>query len=91
MFGKCLEGVWMGSAGCLKGILRVSMVHPKGMWGVYIYLKGKSGLVKSGKVESLQVRSGKVKSGQVKSSWDPNFFGPKIFLIKTFFEPTFFV
>ena len=67
MFGKCLEGVWMGSAGCLKGILRVSMVHPKGMWGVYIYLKGKSGLVKSGKVESLQVRSGKVKSGQVKS------------------------
>ena len=56
-----MEGVWTVPMGCLNGL-----------WCVYMYLKGKSGLVNStqvklGQIKSGQVMSGQVKSGQVKS------------------------
>ena len=70
-------GVWNVYGGCLKGVQRLSMgcilyIHVcvmcmKGMWGVKMYLKGKSGQIKWGQVNSGQVNFGLVKSREVKS------------------------
>ena len=56
MSGGCLKGVWKVPGGCLEGI-----------YGMFEWQSGKSGLVMSGKFKSVQVKSGHAKSGQVKS------------------------
>ena len=56
MGGRCLEGVWRVSMGCLKGMLCVKM-----------YLKGNSGQVRIGQVGTDQVRTGQFRTGQVRT------------------------
>ena len=46
------------------------MECPNGVWDDFLYLKGKSGLVKLGEV---QVKSEEIKSGEVKLGLDFNF------------------
>ena len=46
----------------MDGVRRLSMGFPNGVWGVLMYLKGMSGLIKLGNVKSSQDRLSQVEA-----------------------------